>query len=111
MKSAKVWRKIELQEIEFRNWLISTGYKAKIVSDTISRLKRLEHELDNCDIDEEYHRDKCHYLLSLFVKMGKNDAMAKYHNTNLPIGKYYMNTYRYALRKYILFSDILKSDN
>ncbi len=100
-----------MQEIEFRNWLINTGLNKKLASDNVSRLKRLENELDSCDIDEEYQRDKCQYLLSLFAKMGKNDNMAKYTNTNLPIGKYYMNTYRYALRKYILFSDTLKSDS
>lgn len=97
-----------MHEIEFRNWLINKGIKSKIASDTVSRLKRLENELDNCDIDKEYQLDRCSALLSLFDKMGKNGNMAKYPNANLPIGKYYMSTYRYALRRYIAFYDDIK---
>lgn len=99
-----------MREIEFRNWLINKEIKNKIASDMVSRLKRLENELDNCDIDKEYQSDGCAALLRLFDKMGKNDNMAKYANANLPIGKYYMSTYRYALRKYIAFSDAIKMD-
>ena len=76
MKSAELWRPQKLQEIEFRNWLINTGLNKKLASDNVSRLKRLENELDSCDIDEEYQRDKCQYLLSLFAKMGKNDNVS-----------------------------------
>ena len=92
-----------MNEVEFRNWLINKGVKTKVAGDTISRLKRIEREIENCDIDE--------YLLKLFLDMGNNDEMKKYPNVNLPVGKYYMSTYRYALKQYIQFSDDVISSN
>lgn len=90
-----------MNEVEFRNWLINKGVKTKVAGDTISRLKRIEREIENCDIDEQYRSDKCEFLMSLFVNMGVNDNMKKYSNVNLPIGKYYMSTYRHSLKQYI----------
>ena len=84
-----------MNEVEFRNWLINKGTKTKVAGDTISRLKRIEREIENCDIDEQYRSDKC--------------EMKKYPNANLPIGKYYMSTYRLALKQYIQFSDDVTS--
>lgn len=94
-----------MNEVEFRNWLSRNGVKPKIVNDTVSRLKRIEREIENCDIDEQYRIDKCENLLKLFLKMGKNDEMKKYPNAHFPIGKYYMSTYRLALNQYIRFCD------
>ena len=42
--------------------------------------------------------------------MGNNAEMKKYPNANLPIGKYYMSTYRHALKQYIQFSDDVTSN-
>lgn len=100
-----------MNEIEFRIWLKKKGVKTKVAGDTISRLKRIEREIENCDIDEQYHNDKCEYLLKLFLDMGNNDEMRKYPNANFPIGKYYMSTYRHALKQYIQFSDDINSNN
>ena len=100
-----------MNEIEFRNWLINKGTKKKVAGDTISGLKRIEREFKNCDIDEQYRNDKCESLLNLFLNMGNNDEMKKYPNTNLPIGKYYMSTYRLAIKQYIQFSDDVTSNN
>ncbi len=94
-----------MNEVEFRNWLINKGVKTKVAGDTISRLKRIEREIENCDIDEQYRSDKCEFLMSLFVNMGVNDNMKKYSNVNLPIGKYYMSTYRHSLKQYIQFCE------
>lgn len=94
-----------MNEVEFRNWLINKGTKTKVTGDTISRLKRIEREIENCDIDEQYRSDKCEFLMSLFVNMGVNDNMKKYSNVNLPIGKYYMSTYRHSLKQYIQFCE------
>lgn len=94
-----------MNEVEFRNWLVNKGTKTKVAGDTLSRLKRIERELKNCDIDEQYRNDKCEYLLRLFLDMGNNEEMKKYPNANLPIGKYYMSTYRYALKQYVQFCD------
>lgn len=100
-----------MNEVEFRNWLINKGTKTKVAGDTISRLKRIEREIENCDIDEQYRSDKCEYLLKLFLDMGNNDEMKKYPNANFPIGKYYMSTYRHALKQYIQFSEEITSNN
>ncbi len=92
-----------MNEIEFKIWLSQKEINRKVQSDYISRLKRIERELNHCDIDEQYRNDNCEYLMSLFVNRGDNDAMKHYQNVNLPIGKNYMNTYRHALKQYIQF--------
>ena len=94
-----------MNEVEFRNWMKDNGSKTKVISDCISRLKRIEREFDHCDLDKEYHCDRCDSLLSAFENMGQNDNMKKYPNANFPIGKYYMSTYRYSLKKYIAFCE------
>lgn len=94
-----------MNEVEFKNWLIKNGTKSKVASDTVSRLKRVEREIKNCDIDEQYRSDRCAYLLKLFLNMGVNKEMEEYPNAKLPIGKYYMSTYRLALKQYIQFCE------
>lgn len=96
-----------MREVEFREWLKEGGMNTKVIGDTLSRLRRIEKEIKNCDIDEQYRRDRCQYLLEMFRNMGNNDFMNQCENSNLPIGKYYMNTYRLALKKYISFLDSL----
>ena len=92
-----------MNEIEFRQWLSKKDISKKMQSDFISRLKRLEREIGNCDIDEQYRSNKCQYLLSLFSNKGINEDMDKYQNIDLPIGKYHLSTYKYALTRYIQF--------
>lgn len=99
-----------MDEIAFRNWMTQKGYQNKVIGDCISRLKRIEREIVSCDIDVQYHKDKCEYLMHLFSNMGNNEQMKKYSSANFPIGKYYMNTYRYALRRYIQFCDEIISE-
>ncbi len=94
-----------MNEVEFRNRKNKKGVKVKVAGDLISRLKRIEREIKNCDIDEQYRSDRCEYLQRLFLDMGNNDQMKKYPNANLPKGKYYMSTYRHALKKYVQFID------
>ena len=100
-----------MNEVEFRNWLIGNGCTPKVAGDHISRIKRIERELNHCDIDEQYRSDKCEYLISLFANNGNNDEMKKITSTTLPIGKYYMSTYRLAIKKYVMFCDEVISDN
>lgn len=100
-----------MNEVEFRNWLTNKGVNNKVAGDTISRLKRVEREIENCDIDEQYRSDRCSYLSNLFLDMGNNNEMKKYSNVNLPVGKYYMSTYRYALKRYVEFCDEITSSN
>lgn len=94
-----------MNEVEFKNWSTEQGKNRKVIIDTISRLKRIERECDHCDLDEEYRNDRCSKLLSAFLNKGLNDDMASYNTTSLPIGKYYMSTYRYALKQYVAFCD------
>lgn len=94
-----------MNEVEFKNWLLTNNVDKKVQSDLISRLKRIEREIEYCDIDEQYRNDKCKYLMSLFANMGKSLELKKYTDVNFPIGKYSMNTYRYAIRYYVKFCD------
>lgn len=94
-----------MNEVEFRNWLVNKGFSKKIAGDAVSRLKRIEKEIENCDIDEQYHSDRCNHLLGILSDMGNKNAVKKYSNVTLPVGKYYMSTYRYSIRQYIQFLD------
>lgn len=94
-----------MHEMEFRNWMSEKGIKKKVQQDCVSRLRRVERELNRCNIDEQYCNDKCKFLMSLFSNMGKNEEMKKYPNANFPIGKYYMGTYRHALKQYAQFCE------
>lgn len=94
-----------MNEVDFRNWLVKNGVKRKVQSDIVSRIKKIEREIESCDIDEQYRRDRCEYLMSLFLSMGVNEEMKKYPNTDFPIGKYYMSTFRHAIKYYIRFRE------
>ena len=92
-----------MDEINFRSWLLNKKVNPKVIGDTISRLKRLERELNQCDIDEEYRVDGCKRIFSALDKNGENEIMRGFKQVNLPIGKYYMSAFRYALKKYLAF--------
>ncbi|KZL92822.1 hypothetical protein [Clostridium magnum] len=92
-----------MNEMEFRQWLSENDVPKKIQSDFVSRLKRFERAIENCDIDEQYRSDKYQYLFSLFQNKGINDNMKKYKNVDLPIGKYQFSTFKHALNKYKQF--------
>ena len=95
-----------MDEIKFRNWLLKNGKNKKVCSDTISRIKKIERELGNIDLDEEYEKDQCQNLLNAFKNTGRNEQMEKY-NSNLPIGRYHLSTYKYAVQVYISFKNEL----
>lgn len=92
-----------MNEIPFRNWLSTNGVNKKVISDIVSRLKRLERELSPLDIDEQYRSDRCQFLMRAFAKMGNTEGMKQFPNNSLPIGKYHMNTFRLALKRYVEF--------
>lgn len=92
-----------MNEIDFKEWLTEQNTPKKVQGDLISRIKRLERAFDNMDIDEEYRKDSCCFILSLFKHKGLNSNMNKFTNTELPIGNYQLSTYKYALKKYIAF--------
>lgn len=101
-----------MNEVEFKNWLSQKDVSKKMQSDFVSRLKRIEREINHCDIDEQYRSDRCESLMNLFSKTGKNAEMQKYNNLTFPIGKYTMNTFRYALKQYVNFcDDVFKTQN
>ena len=94
-----------MNEIDFSVWLKSHSIPSKLCSDYISRLKRVEHSIKDCDLDEEYARDRCVHLLSLFLHTGKNAEMERLMIGDLPIGKYHLSAFSYAIRKYVAFRD------
>ncbi|WP_243812404.1 hypothetical protein LRM48_001910 [Candidatus Nanosynbacter sp. TM7-008] len=96
-----------MDEFGFKNWLKRSGIKDKVAGDYISRLRRMAREL-HVDLDREYKCGGLLPLLSIFENTGNNERMKKYPNANFPIGKYYINTYKLALKKYINFKDETK---
>lgn len=96
-----------MDEIGFRNWLTQNGFSKKLLSDNISRLRRLEKELNLCDIDEEYRRDRCDNIKLILKKRGMNAEMQEYMPNKLPIGKTYIATYSHALKNYLKYKESL----
>ena len=94
-----------MNEVDFRNWMERKSVNRKVQSDVVSRLKKIEREIENCDIDEQYRSDKCKSLMALFLNMGINESMKKYPDANFPIGKYHMSTFRHAIKYYVMFCE------
>ena len=94
-----------MNEIDFTVWLKANSTSNKLCSDYVSRLKRIEHSIMDCDLDDEYDKDRCQFLLSLFMQTGRNEEMKKRMIGDLPIGKYYLSAFSYAVRKYVAFKD------
>lgn len=93
-----------MNEIMFSFWLTNRGISKKVASDIVSRLKKVERDLDYCDLDEEYEKDRCKYVLNMFLNLGDN--LKKIYSDKFPIGKKYITTYRHAIKKYVLFKDL-----
>lgn len=94
-----------MNEIDFTIWLKECGTSSKLCSDYVSRLKRVERSISDCDLDDEFAKDRCHQLLSLFSQTGRNEEMRKRMIGDLPIGKYYLSAFSYAVRKYVAFKE------
>ena len=94
-----------MDEIGFRAWLSSAGKDRKVQCDAVSRLKTLQRELGACDLDNEYSKDRCANILAALKSKGENDIMRSFGDVKLPIGKYTLSTYRYALNMYIQFRE------
>lgn len=92
-----------MDEIGFRTWLANAEKNKKVQADAVSRLKTLQRELGSCDLDNEYNTDGCDNILAALQNKGENDLMRSYGEVKLPIGKYTLSTYRYALNMYIQF--------
>jgi hypothetical protein len=93
-----------MDELGFRQWLSKGTTNKKAQSDCVSRLKRIEYELE-VDLDDKYQENQLEKLLLAFSQLGVNEEMKKYGNVNLPVGKSYMPTYRYSLNKYIQYKN------
>ena len=48
-----------MDEISLRNWMKQQKINAKVISDTVSRLKRIEKEFNYCDLDDEFQKNQC----------------------------------------------------
>ncbi len=99
-----------MDELGFRVWLTENNVKKKVQGDCVSRLKRIEKEL-KIELDECYDETELKDILDAFLKMGVNEKMTKYGNVKLPIGKYYMSTYRHSLKRYIAFRETNKKED
>ncbi|MFI3202374.1 MAG: hypothetical protein R3Y54_12800 [Eubacteriales bacterium] len=97
-----------MKEIEFKAWLTSNNYSKKVQSDVTSRIKKIERIDYFTDIDSEYHSDYGVTLLSIFKNKGENEAMNKLDCSSLPVGKYQLSTYKYAIKLYFKFLESLQ---
>ena len=88
-----------MNEVDFRNWLVKNDVNRKVQSDIVSRIKKIEKEIENCDIDEQYRSDKCESIMALFLNMGINDEMKKYPIKN-PKEKKHFNISNYFKPEY-----------
>ncbi len=93
----------KMNEFEFAIWLSKHNVSKKLCSDYVSRLKQLERSLLDCNLEDEYYKNKCSDILLIFKNEGRNEKMASLHIGNLPIGKPYLSAYKYALNKYICY--------
>ena len=87
---------------DFYNWLVTKkGLKENVAKTNVSRLQRI-NELYN--VFNEYFRDNCEYLLSLFEysKQDERDGALPSHDIFI-VGNYYTGTQslKYALKLYI----------
>ncbi|RMA78508.1 hypothetical protein JN00_0338 [Metamycoplasma subdolum] len=98
-----------INEVEFKIYSEKHKVNKKVISDIISRLKKIEKSLENCDLNDEFQKNCCKSLLNLFAKNGNNNEIKKVLIGSLPIGKYSMSTYRHAIKKYVSFMKINKS--
>ena len=90
--------------------MIGQNVSKKVCSDHIARLKRIEKSIEFCDLDDEYEKDKCESLLKLLSKKNNDEELKKRIIGHLPVGKYTMNTFKYSLRKYINYLEIITSN-
>lgn len=76
-----------MREFEFRNYLKMQNHTKKVISDIVSRLKKIENDFV-ISIDSQIQNDKGINLLNLLKQQS--------HISHI-------NTYRYSLNKYINF--------
>lgn len=96
-----------MNKYDFYMYLKYKGFSNKVCSDNISRISRIEKSIMDCDIDDEYHKDKCESLMKLLERK-REEELKKVLTGNLPIGSYTMSTYRYAVKKYVEFMNDLE---
>lgn len=90
-----------MNELDFREWLSkNTNQSKKVQGDNVSRVRKIEKEL-NVDLDKEFKKNQCAHIVECFAKKGENEQMKKHGKVDLPIGKYTLGAYRYALKQYI----------
>ncbi len=92
-----------MNEIGFRKYLFDLKTPKKVVSDHVSRLKRIEKSILNCDLDEEYDKNECVQLLKLCEKNYDLSKLDLEIVAPLPIGNYSMNTFKHSIKKYCQF--------
>lgn len=93
-----------MRKKEFRIWLETNGMSSsrKMISDYISRAKRVETEL-KIDFDSEFELDGGKRLLYGIQRYGKNLLSSDFPKSSLPIGTTSFCMLQQAVKKYFLF--------
>lgn len=93
-----------MNTLEFSSYLLSKGVNKKVISDIISRLKRINNELleIGTNIDEQFNLDKCKAIFESFNRK-KPHSKKMLKGSSLPLDKPEISNYKYALNKYISY--------
>lgn len=91
-----------MNEMDFRCGLHTMSLSRKVVSDLVSRVKRVERVL-GIDIDEEYEKDKCKRVMNFFI--GGVNVEQEWGNE---VGEIKNRIYKYAVVKYINVKDLME---
>lgn len=89
----------------FELWLLKKYNNTHVVSDAISRSKRIEEGL-NINLDHEYDNDRCKHILEMLEYSKEDEEFNKSTPNGIIIkGNLYngMASLRNAIRKYIKF--------
>lgn len=88
-----------MQREKFRDWLLGKELNAKVISDHLSRVARIERAF-GVSLGAEFKQDQFSRLFSLFRGYGKNPDMQNFPHIDLPIGKTSMASIKHSLKVY-----------
>lgn len=91
-----------MNEMDFRRGLHTMSLSRKVVSDLVSRVKRVERVL-GIDVDEEYQKDKCKRVMNVFMG-GVNVEQG----WCIEVDEIKKRTYKYAVVKYINVKELME---
>lgn len=88
-----------MEREKFRDWLLGKDLNAKVISDHLSRVARIERAF-SISLNAEFKKDQFSRLFSLFRRYGINPDVQKFSRIDLPVGKTSMASIKHSLKVY-----------